>query len=166
MFNDKKYIVQIETELVRLNVLSELLKIEDLNRVPVDYSELLTELGISGTRDSVKQIIAQKRNRINMYLIKNKSETERLISRINEIVLKFSRSVLNSDQIDKLSKEYDSLTKKFNAIMEKESSESLSSFFDFLGLAGNKLGHHIPSDILLAEWCGLINTLKQLNKEK
>jgi len=166
MFNDKKYMTQIEVELIRLNVLSELIKIEELNRVPVDYSELLSELDISGSKEQIKRIIAQKRSRINLYLVKNKTEIEKIITRINEIILKFSQSVLDATELDKLSLEYTNLKKKLDAINDKESGEGISSFFDFLGIAGNRLGYHIPSDILLAEWCGLLNTLKQLNKQK
>jgi len=166
VFNDKKYIATIEVDLIKLNILSELIKVEDLGRVPVDYSDLLSELGISGTKEEIKRTIAQKRSRIKVYIAKNKPEIEKIVERINEIILKFSQSVLDAEELDKLSSEYNVLKKKLDAINSKESEDGISSFFDFLGIAGSRLGYHIPADILLAEWCGLLNTLKQLKKEK
>lgn len=51
----------------------------------------------------------------------------------------------------------------FKANKEKSNNETAKNdFYDLVGIASHKLGYHIPSDILLIEWCGILNTLKQI----
>lgn len=51
----------------------------------------------------------------------------------------------------------------FKANKEKQGNETAKNdFYDLIGIASHKLGYHIPSDILLIEWCGILNTLKRM----
>lgn len=46
---------------------------------------------------------------------------------------------------------------------EKNDGETAKNdFYDLIAVASQKLGYHIPSDILLIEWCGILNTLKRI----
>lgn len=53
--------------------------------------------------------------------------------------------------------------KLLKANKEKQGNETAKNdFYDLIGIASHKLGYHIPSDILLIEWCGILNTLKRM----
>lgn len=47
---------------------------------------------------------------------------------------------------------------------EKQNNETAKNdFYDLIAIASKTLGYHIPSDILLIEWCGILNTLKRMS---
>ena len=67
------------------------------------------------------------------------------------------------DQIIRQIKQKRMKYKFFNTNKEKQSNETAKNdFYDLIGIASHKLGYHIPSDILLIEWCGILNTLKRM----
>lgn len=54
--------------------------------------------------------------------------------------------------------------KLLKANKEKQGNETAKNdFYDLIGVASHSLGYHIPSDILLIEWCGILNTLKRMS---
>ena len=47
---------------------------------------------------------------------------------------------------------------------QKENKKKANNdFYKFLAQAGRQVGYRIPGDILLAEWCGILNDLKTSN---
>lgn len=54
--------------------------------------------------------------------------------------------------------------KMLKANKEKQNTETAKNdFYDLIAIASKTLGYHIPSDILLIEWCGILNTLKRMS---
>jgi len=54
--------------------------------------------------------------------------------------------------------------KHFKLNKEKQSNDTAKNdFYDLIAVASKSLGYHIPSDILLIEWCGILNTLKRMS---
>jgi hypothetical protein len=51
------------------------------------------------------------------------------------------------------------IAKRSNEVKKKAEND----YYKMIGLASERMGHHIPSDILLPEWCGILMTLKELN---
>ena len=67
------------------------------------------------------------------------------------------------DQIIRQIKQKRMKYKFFKTNKEKQGNETATNdFYDLIGIASHKLGYHIPSDILLIEWCGILNTLKRM----
>lgn len=54
--------------------------------------------------------------------------------------------------------------KLFKVNKEKQNNETAKNdFYDLIAIASKTLSYHIPSDILLIEWCGILNTLKRMS---
>lgn len=57
---------------------------------------------------------------------------------------------------------------KYKILSRQDENEKKANddFYELLPLAGTHLGYHVPSDILLIEWCGILKTLKRLSDER
>ena len=113
----------------------------------------------------IKQKIAQKKAKLRVLIAKYRSEQENILARINEIVTNFQAGNTSEDKILKVAEEFDRLSKRLKEISNKYETEK-TSFYTDLSSIGKVLGFHIPSDILLAEWCGYLSVIRKMNKEK
>lgn len=71
------------------------------------------------------------------------------------------------DQIYRQIKQKRMKYKLLKANKEKQGNETAKNdFYDLIGIASHKLGYYIPGDILLIEWCGILNTLKRMTDDR
>lgn len=162
---NKSFLAKCEAELEVVKACQELMEWSDAGVPDIDYLTPLENVGISGSSMQIKQKIAQKKAKLRVLIAKYRSEQENILARINEIVTNFQSGNISEDKILKVAEEFDRLSKRLKEISNKSETEK-TSFYTDLSSIGKVLGFHIPSDILLAEWCGYLSVIRKMNKEK
>ena len=162
---NKSFLAKCEAELEDVKACQELMEWSEAGVPDIDYLTPLENVGISGSSMQIKQKIAQKKAKLRVLIAKYRSEQENILARINEIVTNFQAGNISEDKILKVAEEFDRLSKRLKEISNKSETEK-TSFYTDLSSIGKVLGFHIPSDILLAEWCGYLSVIRKMNKEK
>lgn len=162
---NKSFLAKCEAELEVVKACQELMEWSDSGVENIDYLTPLSNVGISGSPMQLKLKIAQKKAKLRVLIAKYRSEQENILARINDIVSNFRAGNISEDKMLKVAEEFDRLSKRLKEIVSN-SNEEKSSFYSDLSTVGKILGYHIPSDILLVEWCGHLTTIRKINKEK
>lgn len=162
---NKSFLGKCEAELEVIKACQELIEWSEAGVPDIDYLTPLQNIGITGSLMQIKLKIAQKKAKLRVLIAKYRSEQENILARINEIVTNFQAGNISEDKILKVAEEFDRLSKRLKEISNKSETEK-TSFYTDLSSIGKVLGFHIPSDILLAEWCGYLSVIRKMNKEK
>lgn len=162
---NKSFLAKCEAELEVVKACQELMEWSEAGVPDIDYLTPLENVGISGSSMQIKQKIAQKKAKLRVLIAKYRTEQENILSQINEIVFAFQSGNIDEDKMITLAEKFDRLSKRLKEISNKQSKEK-SSFYSDLSQIGKILGHYVPSDILLAEWCGHLSVIRMMNKEK
>lgn len=163
--SNKSFLAKCEAELEAVKACQELMEWSDAGVEDIDYLTILSQIGISGSSMQLKLKIAQKKAKLKVLIAKYRSEQENILARINEIIANFQAGNISEDKMLKVAEEFDRLSKRLKELAGN-SNEEKSSFYVDLSVVGKILGHYIPSDILLVEWCGHLAAIKKINKEK
>lgn len=162
---NKSFLGKCEAELEVIKACQELIEWSEAGVPDIDYLTPLKNIGIDGSLMQIKLKIAQKKAKLRVLIAKYRSEQENILARINEIVTNFQSGNISEDKMLKVTEEFDRLSKRLKEISNKSETEK-TSFYTDLSSIGKVLGFHIPSDILLAEWCGYLSVIRKMNKEK
>ena len=162
---NKSFLAKCEAELEVVKVCQELMEWSEAGVPDIDYLTPLENVGIYGSQMQIKQKIAQKKAKLRVLIAKYRTEQENILSQINEIVFAFQSGNIDEDKMITLAEKFDKLSNRLKEISNKQSKEK-SSFYSDLSQIGKILGHYVPSDILLAEWCGHLSVIRMMNKEK
>lgn len=162
---NKSFLAKCEAELEVVKACQELMEWSEAGVSDIDCLTPLQNIGISGSPMQIKLKIAQKKAKLRVLIAKYRTEQENILSQINEIVFAFQSGNIDGDKMIILAEKFDKLSNRLKEISNKQSKEK-SSFYADLSQIGKILGHYVPSDIFLAEWCGHLTTIRMMNKEK
>ena len=162
---NKSFLGKCEAELEVIKACQELMEWSEAGVPDIDYLTPLEAIGITGTMMQIKLKIAQKKAKLRVLIAKYRSEQENILAQVNDIVLAFQLGNISEEKMIELAERFDKLSKRLKEISNKSETEK-TSFYTDLSSIGKVLGFHIPSDILLAEWCGYLSVIRKMNKGK
>lgn len=160
---NKSFLGKCQAELEVIKACQELMEWSEAGVKDIDYLTPLSNVGISGSSMQIKLKIAQKKAKLRTLIAKFRTEQENIQSRLNDILVSFMLGNIDEDKMILVADEFERLSKRLKELSNTDQDKG--SFYADLSAIGKILGHHIPSDILLTEWCGYLYTIRKMNKK-